>query len=131
MPGGPVDTLRTGIPGGAAESAPAPPFQERCESGFSGAAQAEAAHVRSTYGAALPIRLATEAAILSQTERLPGLPSSRLGLEAMSGKLDRFDETDYLGPGADLAAELTPPPQYSVVEQRLGLNMQAHSRGFL
>jgi len=87
--------------------------------------------VRSTYGAALPIRLATEVAILSQTERLPGLPSSRLGLEAMSGKLDRFDETDYLGPGADLAAELTPPPQYSVVEQRLGLNMQAHTRGFL
>ena len=120
-----MDTLRTGIPGGAAESAPAHPFQEACESGFSGVTEVGTVHVRNTYGAALPIRLETEAAILSQTERLPGLPSSRLGLEAMNGKLDRFDETDYLGPGADLAAELTPPPQYSVMEQRLGLATQA------
>ena len=131
MPGAPVDTLRTGIPGGAAANAPAHVLQEACESGFSETKAAGMAHVRSTYGAALPIRLATETAILSKTERLPGLPSSRLGLEAMSGKLDRFDETDYLGPGADLAAELTPPPQYSVMEQRLGLGTPAHSRGFL
>ena len=45
---------------------------------------------RNVYGIAAPARASIEAQILSRFQRLPGLPSSMLGLEAMTGDLEEF-----------------------------------------
>lgn len=52
-------------------------------------------------------------------ERLPGLPSSKLGLEALTGTLEDFGFESYLGLPAD--SEVAPPDLHSQMEQRLGL----------
>jgi len=53
-------------------------------------------------------------------QRLPGLPSSRLGAEALSGKLDDFDFSDALGQRPD-ESEIMQPSMHEVMEYRLGL----------
>jgi proteasome maturation protein len=60
--------------------------------------------LRDVYGEALPLRAHIEAQILGRVGRLPGLPSSRLGLESLSGALDEFGFEAYLGPGGALPA---------------------------
>ena len=52
-------------------------------------------------------------------ERLPGLPSSKLGLEAMTGALEDFGFESYLGLPQD--SEAPPPDLHSQMEQRLGM----------
>ncbi len=52
-------------------------------------------------------------------ERLPGLPSSKLGLEALTGTLEDFGFESYLALPAD--SEVAPPDLHSQMEQRLGL----------
>lgn len=52
-------------------------------------------------------------------ERLPGLPSSKLGLEAMTGALEDFGFESYLGLPQD--SETPQPDLHSQMEQRLGL----------
>ena len=48
-------------------------------------------------GAAIPAKLDIERQILSQVERLPGpIESKRLGLQIMTGEIDRFGFEDYL-----------------------------------
>ena len=51
--------------------------------------------MQQVYGTALPARLEIERQLLSRPGRLPGvgLPSSRIGLEAATGRLDTLDET--------------------------------------
>ena len=49
-----------------------------------------------TYGIAMPARMDIEAQILAKQRRLPGLPSSRFGLDILTG-----DDTDELPPEAD------------------------------
>jgi len=39
-----------------------------------------------TYGIAMPAQMDIECQILSRQRRLPGLPSSNLGLEILTGK---------------------------------------------
>lgn len=43
------------------------------------------------------MRMHLEHQILSKFQRLPGVPSSHLGLEAMTGELDEFTFESYLG----------------------------------
>ena len=52
-------------------------------------------------------------------ERLPGLPSSKLGLEAMTGALEDFGFESYLGLPQD--SEAPQPDLHSQMEQRLGM----------
>lgn len=53
--------------------------------------------LRGVYGEALPMRMHLEHQILSKFQRLPGVSSSHLGLEAMTGELDEFTFESYLG----------------------------------
>ena len=51
--------------------------------------------------------------------RLPTLPSSRLGLDSMTGRLDDFGFEDYIGLPDD--SERPPPDVHSLMEQHLGM----------
>ena len=52
--------------------------------------------VRRTYGSHMAMRLATERAIFSQPLRLPGLPSSRIAMDTITGDDSMVDFADYL-----------------------------------
>lgn len=49
------------------------------------------------YGKHLPMQIRMELDILSQVQRLPGLPNSNLGMETILGRDDKIDFEDYLG----------------------------------
>lgn len=74
-----------------------------------------------TYGSAMPMRLQMQEETLSQFHRLPGLPSSRLGLETLSFRDETIDVEDYMGRPEDspFMPEFT---THEIMEKRLGIN---------
>lgn len=48
------------------------------------------------YGSALPMRKMMQENMLSQCQRLPGLPSSYAGLESLTGRDEKFDLEDFM-----------------------------------
>mmetsp|Transcript_3494 Transcript_3494/g.9829 ORF Transcript_3494/g.9829 Transcript_3494/m.9829 type:complete len:100 (+) Transcript_3494:1254-1553(+) len=64
---------------------------------------------------------------VSSVQRLPGLPSSNLVAEALSGKLDDFGFEDVLGHKPE-ESEVTMPGVHSLMEKRLGVAKAAPSR---
>ncbi|CAN8076733.1 unnamed protein product [Agarophyton chilense] len=48
------------------------------------------------YGAALPMRAAMHQHMLSQCQRLPGLPSSYAGLDSFTGRDEKIDFEDFM-----------------------------------
>lgn len=50
----------------------------------------------SAYGSALPMRLMMHEHMLSQCHRLPGLPSSFVGLDSYTGRDEKLDFEDFL-----------------------------------
>jgi len=74
------------------------------------------------HGAAIPAKLDVERQILSQVERLPGsgMPSKRLGLQIMTGDIDRFGFEDYLNM-PELSTEGPRLDMHTVMEDRLQL----------
>eukprot|EP00887_Chlorella_sp_A99_P001908 scaffold18.g1908.t1 len=91
--------------------------------------------LKKVYGAALPARMAIERQMLSRVERLPGLPSSCVALESLTGKtacpqpceLDDFTPESYLSLPTE--SEVPQPDLHSCMEQRLGLQTKPCSRG--
>jgi proteasome maturation protein len=71
------------------------------------------------YGIALPARMQIEQQILDRFERLPGVLSSKLGLEALTGTLDEFSFESYIG--LPELSEEPPADMHSQMEQRLGM----------
>ena len=73
------------------------------------------------HGAAIPAKLDVERQILTRMERLPGpVPSKRLGLQIMTGDVDRFDFSDYLNMAAD-REEAPRLDTHSIMEEKLSL----------
>eukprot|EP01023_Acetabularia_acetabulum_P061465 TRINITY_DN742_c0_g1_i2.p3 TRINITY_DN742_c0_g1~~TRINITY_DN742_c0_g1_i2.p3 ORF type:complete len:139 (+),score=22.09 TRINITY_DN742_c0_g1_i2:108-524(+) len=83
--------------------------------------------LRHAYGIALPTRMAIERSILDGCERLPCLPSSKLGLDIMTGKLNEFEFEDILDL-PDSRTEILPDIP-SMMEARLGINTNFLKRG--
>jgi proteasome maturation protein len=75
--------------------------------------------MRDLYGLAFPAKFDIEKQILSKFGRLPGLQSSRLGLESLTGELDQFGFESYLG--LPEFSEQMPVDMHSQMEQRLGM----------
>ncbi|XP_011622756.1 cyclin-B1-2 isoform X2 [Amborella trichopoda] len=74
-----------------------------------------------TYGSALPLKMDLDMQILSRFQRLPGpLPSSMLGLEALTGELDDIGFEDYLNDPRD-SESFRPVDMHNGMEVRLGL----------
>lgn len=85
--------------------------------------------MRQLYGASVPAKYQIETQILSKFTRLPGLPSSRLGLESLTGELDDFSFESYLGlPGDGVDA---PVEMHSQMEVKLSMGTKQVTRPFL
>ena len=94
-----------------------------------GAVEAQAQTLRDLYGAAFPVRMAIDQQILGRFGRLPGVPSSRLGLEALTGDLDDFTFESYLG--LPEFSEDAPLDLHSAMESKLQLGTKPMARGML
>ncbi|KIZ02979.1 hypothetical protein MNEG_4981 [Monoraphidium neglectum] len=117
----PHDSLRQGLCNLREDVLPQHPVQTIQESGRPEAAIAgKAQMLRQLYGVALPAKMQIEQQILGRFARLPGaLPSSKLGLESLTGALDEFGFESYLGQPSE--SETAPPDMHSQMETRLGL----------
>ncbi|KAI8105659.1 hypothetical protein M9434_000241 [Picochlorum sp. BPE23] len=71
------------------------------------------------YGTALPARAVIEHQILNRIERLPGFPSSKLGLESLTGELDHFGFESYL-PSMEEKIDVLKEP-HEGMEKKCGL----------
>ena len=85
--------------------------------------------MRQLYGVAVPAKFQIETQILGRFQRLPGLPSSKLGLESLTGELDEFSFNSYLN--LPQFSDEQPPDMHSQMEQRLGMGPKPVARGFL
>lgn len=75
--------------------------------------------MRDLYGLAFPAKFDIEKQILNKFGRLPGLQSSKLGLESLTGELDQFAFESYLG--LPEFSEQMPVDMHSQMEKRLGM----------
>ncbi len=115
----PHDSLRLGLPSLKEDVKTAHPVQIIQETGRSSARSTKAQMLRDLYGVAVPAKMQIEEQILSKFQRLPGLPSSRLGLESLNGALDEFGFESFLGMPEE--SEIAPPDLHSQMEQRLSM----------
>lgn len=67
------------------------------------------------------------ASSMCRVQRLPGMESSRLGLDSLTGRLDDFDFGDYLNMPAE--SEATPTDMHSMMEAQLKLATKPANRG--
>ncbi|THG06049.1 hypothetical protein TEA_019416 [Camellia sinensis var. sinensis] len=75
-----------------------------------------------TYGSALPLKMDLDRQMLSRFQRPPGpIPSSMLGLEALTGSLDGFGFEDYLSDPHE-SETFRPMDMHHGMEVRLGLS---------
>ncbi|XP_044468448.1 cyclin-B1-2-like [Mangifera indica] len=75
-----------------------------------------------TYGTAFPLKMDLDRQILSRFQRPPGpIPSSMLGLEALTGSLDDFGFEDYLNDPRE-SESFRPLDMHHGMEVHLGLS---------
>jgi proteasome maturation protein len=74
--------------------------------------------LRNIQGLHAPLRLKTEREIASRMQRLPGLPSSNLMSDILTGRLDTIDFEDFLCDPMD--AEIVGQP-HILMERRSGI----------
>lgn len=93
---GPADLMRTGFRNLESEMMAPHPIEgvERRAAGAEFSSKIE--RVRRTYGSHMAMRIATEQAQFNREHRLPGLPSSKIGLEILSGKDNTIEFADFL-----------------------------------
>lgn len=84
--------------------------------------------LRNLYGVAVPAKASIETQILGRFQRLPGLHSSNLGLESLTGTLDEYGFESYLGLPQD--SEDLPVDMHARMEAQLKLGTQPCQRGF-
>lgn len=89
--------------------------------------------MKQLYGTAVPARMQIETQILGKFQRLPGsgLPSSKLGLESLTGELDEFSFESYLGMPGMQDSEDQPASMHHQMEQQLGMGTKPVARGFI
>eukprot|EP00245_Coleochaete_scutata_P007140 TRINITY_DN22240_c0_g1_i1.p1 TRINITY_DN22240_c0_g1~~TRINITY_DN22240_c0_g1_i1.p1 ORF type:complete len:139 (-),score=33.94 TRINITY_DN22240_c0_g1_i1:345-761(-) len=84
--------------------------------------------LRHTYGSAFVMRAKIEEQVLARHQRLPGLLSSSLGLQSMTGALEDFDFEDYLGAPGE-AEEVPSVDLHHAMEVRLGMSKGPVAKG--
>lgn len=123
----PYDTLREGLGTLKGDVLPTHPVEQIQEQHAKNATATKYQMLRDVYGAALPARMEIESQILSKFHRLPGLPSSKLGLQSMTGALDEIDFESMLGHPDE--PDFALPDLHSQMELQLGLNTKPCKRG--
>ncbi|KAK9803565.1 hypothetical protein WJX72_000608 [[Myrmecia] bisecta] len=124
----PHDTFRQGLSTLKDETTVAHPVQSIQQNAAREQEQLRMQMMRNVYGSALPARLTIEKQILGRVQRLPGIPSSQLGLESLTGALDDFAFESYLSDPA--SSEMAPPDLHSQMEARLKMGTPTTTRSF-
>ena len=103
-------------------SPPPPPLSFLRSQGPAAAVMERRQMLANTYGIAMPARMDIEAQILAKQRRLPGLPSSRFGLDILTGDVDRFGFDAYLDRPADRSDTAVSVDVHAAMERKIGLN---------
>ncbi|KAL5581983.1 hypothetical protein UlMin_014425 [Ulmus minor] len=91
------DALRFGLQGVKSDIVGSHPLESSYESSRRTEEEMKRKILAHTYGSAFPLKMDLDRQILSRFQRPPGaIPSSMLGLEALTGNLDNFGFEDYL-----------------------------------
>ncbi|ONK79823.1 uncharacterized protein A4U43_C01F10490 [Asparagus officinalis] len=116
------DTLRFGLDGVKGDIVGVHPLQSLRETNLRSLAEKKRQGLDLTYGSAFNLKKDLDRQILSRFQRPPGaLPSSMLGLEALTGDLDDFGVEDYLNLPQD-SETFRPADMHHGMEVRLGLS---------
>ncbi|BFG26365.1 hypothetical protein CerSpe_126390 [Prunus speciosa] len=116
------DALRFGLQGVKSDLVGSHPLESAYESAKMKQEQINRKVLGYTYGSAFPLKMDLERQILSRFQRPAGaIPSSMLGLEAMTGRLDDFGFEDYLNDPRE-SETLRPVDTHHAMEVRLGLS---------
>jgi hypothetical protein len=112
------------------ESAPIHPVQRVIATHAASDLQARRTLQAATYGAAFPMRRMMQESVLAQFHRLPGLPSSGLAMDVLSGRDADIDFDDYLNlpsesPEAPGGALDTLGESHAAMERMLGIAPKA------
>ncbi|XP_044506941.1 cyclin-B1-2-like isoform X2 [Mangifera indica] len=91
------DALRFGLHGVKSDIVGSHPLEISYQSARKTQEDMKRKILANTYGTAFPLKMDLDRQILSRFQRPPGeIPSSMLGLEALTGSLDDFGFEDYL-----------------------------------
>eukprot|EP00262_Sarcandra_glabra_P010094 TRINITY_DN24989_c0_g1_i1.p1 TRINITY_DN24989_c0_g1~~TRINITY_DN24989_c0_g1_i1.p1 ORF type:complete len:165 (-),score=24.34 TRINITY_DN24989_c0_g1_i1:228-653(-) len=116
------DALRFGLQGVKSDIVGSHPLQSLSESTKRTDAEMKRLILANTYGSAFPLKMDLDRQILSRFQRPTGaLPSSMLGLEALTGSLDDFGFEDYLNDPRD-SETFRPADMHHGMEVRVGLS---------
>ncbi|KAL2531955.1 Proteasome maturation factor UMP1 [Abeliophyllum distichum] len=97
-----IDPLRNGIHGVKSDIIESHPLESAYRTAKVKQEEMKKKILTNTYGAAFPMKMELDHQILTKFQRPPGaIPSSFLGLEAMTGTLEGFGFEDYLNDPID------------------------------
>ncbi|KAK1280557.1 Cyclin-B1-2 [Acorus gramineus] len=119
--GAEIDALRFGLNGVKSDIIASHPLQSLHQSITKNQEDLKKTVLASTYGAAFPLKMDLDRQILSRFQRPPGLPSSMLGYEALTGGLDDFQIEDYFIDPQD-SETFRPQDMHHGMEVRLGIS---------
>ncbi|XP_059640056.1 cyclin-B1-2-like [Cornus florida] len=116
------DALRFGIQGVKSEIVESHPLQSAYHSARKTQEEMKRRILANTYGSAFPMKMELDRQILSRFQRPAGaIPSSMLGLEAMTGDLEDFGFEDYLNDPRE-SESFRPVDMHHGIEVRLSLS---------
>ncbi|KAK6927976.1 Proteasome maturation factor Ump1 [Dillenia turbinata] len=116
------DALRFGLYGVKSDLIDSHPLQSSLASTKKTQEEMKRKVLANTYGSAFPLKTDLDRQILSRFQRPPGaIPSSMLGLEVLTGSLERFGPEDYLNDPRD-SETFRPADMHHGMEVRLGLS---------
>eukprot|EP00959_Pyramimonas_sp_CCMP1952_P006024 126229-Pyramimonas_sp.AAC.1 len=120
----PVDVLRNGVGSLKQDALTVHPVEAILKQGPHNEREMRRKMNDNIYGSALSIREDLDRQILGRIQRLPGLPSARIGLDSLTGDLDKFGFESYLGlPQNSEAAPCN--DLHAVMDARIGLTKDA------
>ncbi|KMZ75845.1 hypothetical protein ZOSMA_10G01140 [Zostera marina] len=116
------DTLRFGFHGVRSEIVGNHPLQSSHQLTKKNQEETKRVVLANTYGTAFTTKMDLDMQMFSRFQRPPGpLPSSMLGLDALTGNLDEFGFEDYLNDPRD-SENIVPADMHHGMEVRLGLS---------
>ncbi|KAH7846073.1 hypothetical protein Vadar_009471 [Vaccinium darrowii] len=116
------DTFRFGLHSVKGEITGSHPLQSAYQSTREMNEQRKRAVLLGTYGSAFPLKMDLDRQMLSRFQRPPGpIPSSMLGLEALTGGLEDFGFEDYLNDPRE-SETFRPLDMHHGMEVKLGVS---------
>ncbi|XP_058187882.1 cyclin-B1-2-like [Rhododendron vialii] len=116
------DTLRFGLHSVKGEITGSHPLQSAYQSTKEMHEQRKRRALLNSYGSAFPLKMDLDRQMLSRFQRPPGpIPSSMLGLEALTGSLEDFGFEDYLNDPRE-SETFRPLDMHHGMEVRLGVS---------